>query len=85
MEKERITDKRKSTKKSIRKTYEEFEKDLAEVKDVVKNPPKKVKKIFVAEVKLCTKCKAEMDLVKTRGLLKIYKCPNCKFTTEEWV
>ena len=77
MEKERVTQKRKSAKKS----YAKFEKDLDEVKEIVK----KVDTPIVKTSKKCKRCEAEMNLVKTRGLLKIYKCPNCSFTTEEWV
>lgn len=70
MEKKRVTDKRKP--------FEESEY-------VAKRPTKKPKKVDTVVVKLCKNCKAEMNLVKTRGLLNIYKCPNCSFTTEEWV
>lgn len=72
MEKERVTDKRKSKKKN----YEDNGYIAHNLHNPGPNPKPK---------KLCKNCKAEIDLVKTRGLLNIYKCPNCSFTTEEWV
>ena len=70
MEKSKVTDKRKAFE----------ENDYA-----TKKSTKKVKKTVVAKVKLCKKCKTEMDHVKTSGLLVVYKCPNCKFTIDQWV
>ena len=75
MEKGRVGNKRKSTKKS----FDEYEKDLNDVKAVVKNPYKPEKTI------MCSRCKAAMKLVKTNGSQEIYKCINCRRTTERWI
>ena len=63
MEKERVTQKRKSKKPN----YVDNGHIAKNLYDPGPNPKPK---------KICTKCKAEMDLVKIRGLLNIYKCPN---------
>jgi predicted Zn-ribbon and HTH transcriptional regulator len=79
MEKGRVGNKRKSTKK----TYDIFETELDKVKDVVNNSTKKLE-TKKANPK-CTKCGTEMNHVKTSGLLAVFKCPNCKFTIDQWV
>lgn len=63
MEKGRVGNKRKSTKKEVK-----FEEQTTK-----KANPK------------CTKCGTEMNHVKTSGLLAVFKCPNCKFTIDQWV